>query len=123
MQHTSAIHPMAPHHLPNFIPTAAGDDWLFTMMTFGVVLATLLIGVGYLSLHSLPERMMHKRGASAAQFQLVGILALLALFTHNNLFWISALLLAVIRLPDLVTPLNRIADALARPSKDEPSHD
>jgi hypothetical protein len=41
-------------------------------------------------------------------------LALLALFTHNNVFWVAALLLAVVRWPDFSTPLNSIADSLEK---------
>ena len=29
--------------------------------------------------------------------------------THNNIFWVAALLLAAIKLPDFATPLNAIA--------------
>jgi hypothetical protein len=36
-------------------------------------------------------------------------LGLIALFTHMHIFWIAALLLALIDLPDFGTPLNRIA--------------
>jgi hypothetical protein len=42
------------------------------------------------------------------------VLALLAMFTHNHLFWIAGLLLAFVDLPDFTTPLNRMANALAR---------
>jgi hypothetical protein len=64
----------------------------------------------YLSLHSLPERMAHR--TSNTQLQIISILTLLALFTHQHLFWIAALLLAVVRVPDYSTPLQRIANAL-----------
>jgi hypothetical protein len=42
------------------------------------------------------------------------VLALLALFTHNNIFWVAALLLALVRLPDIATPLVAMADSLAK---------
>jgi hypothetical protein len=42
----------------------------------------------------------------------VEILALLALFTHNNLFWVAAILIAAFRVPDFLTPLNSIAESL-----------
>ncbi|MFV0408994.1 MAG: hypothetical protein ACK5LJ_04615 [Paracoccus sp. (in: a-proteobacteria)] len=48
------------------------------------------------------------------QFEIEAVLCLLALFTHNNLLWGAALLLAMIDLPDLVTPLGRIFDTLER---------
>ena len=42
----------------------------------------------------------------------IAVLAILALFTHNNIFWVGALLLAVVRLPDFITPLNSIDRSL-----------
>ena len=51
-------------------------------------------------------------GLGRAQYQLVGILALLALFTHENIFWVAALILAVVQIPDLQTPVRSIADSL-----------
>jgi len=38
----------------------------------------------------------------------------LALFTHIHLFWIAALLLALIDLPDFGTPLGRIAGSVEK---------
>jgi hypothetical protein len=51
------------------------------------------------------------------QFELVAILGLLALFTHNNVFWVAALLLAFIQLPDFTTPLETIASSLGKIAK------
>jgi hypothetical protein len=53
-------------------------------------------------------------GASQLQFQLVAVLSLLALFTHIHAFWIAALLLALVPIPDFWTPLASMADSLAR---------
>jgi hypothetical protein len=39
---------------------------------------------------------------------------LLALFTHIHLFWIAALLLALIDLPDFGTPLRSIAGSVEK---------
>jgi hypothetical protein len=110
-------------HLPFFI-TAPGEA---DVLMIGVIAFTLglvlLVGVLYFNLHALPERMAHR--SNHAQLQLVGILTLLALFTHNHIFWIAALLLVALKLPDLVTPLNRIANALDRsaPQDDETRRD
>jgi hypothetical protein len=41
-------------------------------------------------------------------------LALLALFTHNNIFWVAALILALLKFPDVVTPLNDISSSLSK---------
>lgn len=104
------IHPMAPEFLPGFIASADGSDHLFNVMIFITIAAILLIGVFYLTLHAMPERMAHDSNHS--QMQVVGILALLALFTHNNLFWVAAIMIAAFRMPDFLTPLNSIAASL-----------
>lgn len=104
-------HPMMPEHLPRYLAAADGSDYLFTIMIWFVVIVALLIGVAYFTLHALPERMAHK--SNATQLQMVSILAILALFTHNNIFWIAALLLAAFRAPDVLTPLASMARSLA----------
>lgn len=103
-------HPMAPHQLPPYFAGAEGNDQLFTVMVIFVVVLILLLGIAYFTLHALPEKMAHK--GNSAQLQLISILGMLALFTHNNLFWIIALVLAAFRPPDLVSPLNSIAQSL-----------
>ena len=47
-------------------------------------------------------------------FVLPGMLALLALFTHNHLFWIAALLLALVQFPDFSSPLASMARSLEK---------
>jgi len=106
------IHPLAPHHLPSFIPAMDGSDALKTNIAILLVVAIFLIGVFYLHLHSLPERRLH--GKEKAQFEIVAVLALLALFTHNNLFWIAALILGMIHIPDIWTPVASMAESLRR---------
>jgi hypothetical protein len=102
------IHPLAPHHLPGFITAPGETDVLLNAMIVLLLGAVLMIGNLYLQLHSLPERMAHR----TTQFQVVAVLGLLALFTHQHIFWIAALMLALVRVPDFTTPLNRIADSL-----------
>lgn len=106
------LNPMAPHHLPFFITAPGETDVLMVVM--GIVLIAAVLGVGnlYLRLHSLPERMAHK--SQKLQFEVVAVLGLLALFTHVHLFWIAALLLAMIDLPDFGTPLSRIAGSVEK---------
>jgi hypothetical protein len=106
------IHPMAPHHIPWFLPGPDGSDGLFTFTVFMMIGAMLVLGNLYLRLHAVPERMAHS--SNHTQQQAVTVLALLALFTHNNLYWVIALFIAVVRWPDFSTPLNAIADALER---------
>lgn len=104
---SAAMHPLATEHLPFFI-TAPGDtDVLMVVGVVTLVGSVLLAGVLFLTIHSLPERMAHK--GQKLQFEIVAVLCLLALFTHIQLFWVVALLLAFIDLPDFMTPLNRIA--------------
>lgn len=107
-----SLHPIAPHHLPSFI-TAPGDTDVL-MIIVGVILlvAVLFVGNIYLQIHSLPERMAHK--SQKLQFEIVAVLCLLALFTHIHLFWVIALLLAMIDLPDFGTPLRSIASSLQK---------
>jgi hypothetical protein len=109
---SSSIHPAAPHHLPPFI-TAPGDtDILFAVMVVVVVVAIVLIGTFYFRLHALPEHMSHR--GEKIQYEIVAVLALLSLFTHNHAYWIAGLLLALVQIPDFSTPLTRIADSLTR---------
>jgi hypothetical protein len=114
-----AVHSLAPHQLPVFLPGPDGSDFLFTTVVVVMIVVVLLFGVIYFSLHALPEKIAH--GASSTQFQLIGVLALLAMFTHNNAFWIAALLLATVKLPDFTTPLNSISRSLEELKNREPA--
>lgn len=109
---TAALHPMAPHHLPSFISDASGYDPMLTNVGIFALIMVFLVVTFFLHLHSLPEKLAHEVGAN--QLQIVGVLALIALFTHNNLYWVAALLLALIRFPDFQSPLERMASALER---------
>lgn len=114
-------HPLAPAHVPAYLAGPNGDDPLFTAVVVFVLVLLLVLGNLYFRLHALPEMMAHR--ANSTQYQLIGILALLALFTHNNLFWVAALLLAALKLPDLATPLYAIARALERRRRPEARDD
>lgn len=109
-------HAMAPEHIPAFLPGPDGHDPLFLGVALFVVLVVVFIGVIYFRLHALPEQMAHHRNHQ--QMQAVAILTLLALFTHNNLFWVAAIILAVFKFPDFLTPLNSIAQSLEKLSAD-----
>ena len=106
------LHPVAIEHLPPFVTAPGETDALFVAMAIFVVLAVIGIGVFYFKLHALPEQMAHR--GQKVQFEIVAVLALLALFTHNHAFWIAGLLLALIPLPDFTTPLYSIAGSLER---------
>lgn len=114
-------HPEASHHLPGYIPGPDGSDPLFTIIVVSMLIIFLVLGVIYFKLHSLPEQMGEK--ANSTQLQLISILAILALFTHNNAFWVLALLIAAIRLPDYLTPLETIAKSLAKIAADQKGTD
>jgi hypothetical protein len=118
---TESLHPAAPHDLPGFI-TAPGDTDVL-MIVVGIILIGSIVAVGnlYLHLHTLPERMAHK--SQKLQFEIVAVLGLLALFTHNHLFWIIGLFLAMIDLPDFGTPLRRIAGSVEKMADGPPEPD
>jgi hypothetical protein len=101
------LHPDASHHLPAFITAPGQTDVLMVVMAIFLLLAVLGFGILFLRLHSLPERMAHK--SHKIQFEIVAVLCLIALFTHMHIFWVAALLLAMIDLPDFGTSLSRIA--------------
>jgi hypothetical protein len=100
-------HPAASHHLPSFITAPGETDVLMVVMGLILVVAVLMFGILFFRLHSLPERMAHK--SHKIQFEIVAVLCLIALFTHMHIFWIAALLLALIDIPDFGTSLGRIA--------------
>lgn len=107
-----SLHPAAVEHVPAFITAPGETDVLMNVMIVFVLLLVLLVGVLYLRLHALPEHLAH--GASKVQVQLVAVLSLIALFTHNHLFWIAALLLALIEFPDFSAPVHSMADSLRK---------
>lgn len=120
MTPSADIHPMAPAHLPRYIAAADGSDFLMSFMVVFLISIILGLGVAYFTLHALPEKMAHR--SNSVQLQLISVLAMLALFTHNNLFWVAALVLAAFRPPDLLTPLNSMAQSLrnlSRPDRAE----
>src|ERR687894_2980759 len=109
---TESLHPAAPHHLPVFITAPGETDVLMVVMAVFLVLAVLTVGLLFLRLHTLPERLAHK--GHKLQFEIVAVLGLLALFTHQHIFWVAGLLLALIDIPDFGTPLRRMAGSLEK---------
>jgi len=106
------MHPAAPHHLPPFITAPGQTDVLMVIMTVFLVIVLLLLGVFLFRLHMLPEQIAHK--SRKVQYDIVAVLGLLGLFTMEHVFWIAALLIAVIDIPDFATPLRRVARALEK---------
>jgi hypothetical protein len=104
---TASPNPIATEHLPFFVTAPGQTDVLFNITMVFVIAVIVLTGVVFLTIHSLPERMAHK--SKKLQFDVVAVLCLLALFTHEHVYWIAALLLAFIDIPDFLTPVKRIA--------------
>jgi hypothetical protein len=117
---TSAANPAATDHVPWFLASPDGSDGLMIVTAFIVAVVVFMLGVVFFRLHSLPERLGHGK----LQFEIVAVLGLLSLFTHIHLFWVIGLFLALVDLPDLTTPLGRIAGSLEKisgsPPPDEP---
>jgi hypothetical protein len=109
---SEAINPVAPHHLPWFMTAPGTTDYLFYGMLAFVILVVIVIGNLYFQLHALPERMAHR--ANPTQMQVVAVLGLLALFTHNHVFWIAGLLLALVQFPDFSSPMYSMAESLEK---------
>jgi hypothetical protein len=109
---TASLNPAAPHHLPVFITAAGETDVLMVVVGVFLVLAVLAVGLLFLRLHTLPERMAHK--SHKLQFEIVAVLGLLALFTHQHIFWVAGLILALIDIPDFGNPLRRIAGSVEK---------
>ena len=115
---TGSLNPAAPHHLPVFITAPGETDILMVVMAVFLALAVLTMGLLFLRLHTLPERMAHRR--HKLQFEIVAVLGLLALFTHMHIFWVAGLLLALIDIPDFLGPLRRMAGSLERMARTSP---
>src|ERR671917_1130892 len=109
---SAEMHPVATHHVPAFIAAPGQSDILMTVTAVILVVAVLAVGILFLRLHTLPERIAHR--GHKLQFEIVAILGLLALFTHIHLFWVAGLLLALIDIPDFGWPLRRMAGSLEK---------
>jgi hypothetical protein len=100
-----------PDHLWFFIVRPGETDILFGAVAIALVLIVLGFGALYFTIQAWPDRLA--AGVGKAQLQVVGILGLLSLLTMNNMLWVIALVLAAIRIPDIVTPLRNISRALS----------
>lgn len=105
-------HPAAPHILPVFITEPGQPDYFLIGCAIFLVVLVFALGTLYFRLHALPEHIAHGN-AGKLQFEVVSVLALLGLFTHNTTFWVAALLLALVPIPDLYTPFTGMANSLS----------
>ena len=112
---TNTPHSMATEFLPMFIAGPGETDVFFIVVVVIVILVAMLVGALYFTLHSLPEKMAHK--VNSSQILLIGVMSLIALFTHNNYFFFGALLLAAVQFPDWTGTLNSIANSLEKVAK------
>ena len=55
-----------------------------------------------------------ERRVAVLREELIRQASLIALFTHNAIFWIAALLLAMIDLPDITAPMQSMARSLEK---------
>jgi hypothetical protein len=110
--HQSTRNPSAVHHQPLFITAPGETDVLLVIIALVLVAAILAFGVFFFWLHNLPERLVHN--STKAQFDIVASLALISLLTHIHLFWVLALLIALVKIPmpDFTGLLGRIAGSL-----------
>ena len=106
-----ALNPHASHDLPFFITAPGETDVLMVATALFLLGAVIAFGVFYFRLHALPEHIAHK--ADKIQMEIVSILCLIALFTHEHIYWIIGLVLAFIDIPDFGTPLRRIAERMS----------
>lgn len=104
------MHPEAIGHPPAYFAEPGSPDTVMWIIGAVLVLSVLGMGLLFLRLHTLPERIAHKR--QKLQFEIVAVLGLLALFTHIHWFWIAGLILALVDLPDFTGLFRRIAGSL-----------
>jgi hypothetical protein len=109
-QVADTVHKAAVGHLPSFITPPGQSDVLLNIVIVFLICVVFLTGVLYLRLHALPEQIAHR--THKVQIQLVAVLGLISLFTHNQLFWIAALLIAMAELPDFLSPITSMARSL-----------
>ena len=115
---TPSPNPVAATHLPFFITAPGNTDVLYNIMVVVVVGSIVFTGIIFLTIHSLPERMAHK--SKKVQFDIVAVLGLLGLLSHEHVFWVAALLLSFIDIPDFLTPFRSIATSVKTLAGQEP---
>jgi hypothetical protein len=99
-------------NLPWFIAEPGQTDTLMVFAGLFLVFFTVIIGVLMFRLLYLPVTMVSK--VKKAQYEVVATLCLLSIFTLGNFLWVAALLVAMIDIPDFLSPVKRIAEAVRR---------
>src|SRR3974377_1171796 len=99
---------LATEPLACFVTKPGETDVLLVVTAVLLLVMAIAFGVLLLRLHHLPEHIAGK--SQKMQYEVVAVLGLLAMFTHQNIFWVIALLLAAIALPafgwvfEIITP-------------------
>ena len=104
-------------HLPFFVTAPGETDILYSAVAVFLVLVAIGFGALYFTIQAIPDRLADT--TSKVQLQIVGLLGLLSLVTMNNAYWVAALLLAAVRIPDIVTPLRDIARELGAQRREQ----
>ena len=110
---------VAHEYLPFYITGPGETDILFGAVAISLVAILIGFGALYFTIQAIPDRIVE--GAGKAQMQVVGLLGLISLFTMNNAYWIAAILLAAVRIPDIVSPLKEIARAKTQGTEPVPA--
>jgi hypothetical protein len=100
-------HPAAPHHIPFYLPGPDGSDPIMVATGIFLIIGVLAFGLLLMRIHMLPDHIAHR--GHKIQLEIVAVLGLLSMFTGVHAFWVAALLLALIDIPDFTGPLRRIA--------------
>jgi hypothetical protein len=115
------LHPAFTGHLPSFFTARGETDVLMIILPVILVIFLQVIGTLYFWLLHLPARY----ASTKIQYELVCALAVISLFSRMHIFWVAALILALIELPDFSGLFQRIAGAtekIVRNSEQKRSH-
>ena len=105
-------HPAAPQHLPFYLPGSDGSDPVMVGTGILLVVAVLAFGLLFLRIHMLPDHIAHR--GQKMQLEVAGVLGLISMVTGIHAFWVAALLLALLDIPDFAGPMRRIAGSAER---------
>lgn len=102
----------APSHLPFWLPGPDGSDPVLAGTGIALAAAVLAFGLLMLRIHMLPDHIADR--GHKVQLEIVAVLGLLSMVSGIHGFWVAALLLALIDIPDFTGPLRRIAGSTER---------
>ena len=109
---STSSHSAAPQHLPFYLPGPDGSDPVMVGTGIVLVVAVLAFGLLFLRIHMLPDHIAHR--GKKTQLEVVAVLGLISMVTGIHAFWVAALLLALLDIPDFAGPMRRIAGSAER---------